>query len=85
MLMREIPPEDWDAFLTTFNRQHQNEPVTLEKSDIRDGHRTDSHVGLFANSVPKGLQMRLTWMMRIIAVHVWNISRALGAHTITHG
>lgn len=39
MLMRDIPREEWDTFLNTFNRQHQDEPVTLEKSDMRDGLR----------------------------------------------
>jgi hypothetical protein len=39
MVLREVPREEWDTVLETFSRQHRDEPVTLEKSDIRDGLR----------------------------------------------
>lgn len=37
MVLRDIPREEWDNFLDRFSRQHRNEPVTVAKSDIRDG------------------------------------------------
>jgi hypothetical protein len=37
MVLRDVPREEWDTFLNSFSRQHRNEPVTLEKSDIQDG------------------------------------------------
>jgi hypothetical protein len=37
MGLRDIPREEWDTFLHSFIREHRNELVTLEKSDLRDG------------------------------------------------
>jgi hypothetical protein len=37
MVLRDIPREEWDTFLDRFSRQHRNEPVTVAKSDMRDG------------------------------------------------
>jgi len=39
MLMRDIPRTEWQAFLDGFTRQHRHEPVTVAKSDMRDGLR----------------------------------------------
>jgi hypothetical protein len=39
MLMRDIPRADWDTFLDRFTREHRNRPVTVAKSDLRDGLR----------------------------------------------
>ena len=39
MLMRDIPRSEWDTFLDRFTREHRNRPVTVAKSDLRDGLR----------------------------------------------
>jgi hypothetical protein len=38
-MMRDIPREEWHTFLGDFSRQHRDELVTLEKSDMQDGLR----------------------------------------------
>ena len=39
MTMRDIPRAEWDGFFDTFTRQHRRKPVTVAKSDVRDGLR----------------------------------------------
>jgi hypothetical protein len=39
MTMRDIPRAEWDAVLDKFVREHRNKPVTVAKSDVRDGLR----------------------------------------------
>jgi hypothetical protein len=46
MLIRDIPPEKWNAFLDAFSRQHYHEPVTLERSDMQNGLRIVAHAAL---------------------------------------
>ena len=36
-MLRDIPREEWDYFLDRFSRQHRDEPVTVAKSELRDG------------------------------------------------
>jgi len=69
MAMRDIPREEWDTFLDRFSHRHQGEPVTVEKSDIRDGlkvaaraaplksvahNRTAEHVSITVSEPPSG-------------------------------
>jgi hypothetical protein len=37
MMMRDIPRDEWGTFLDGFTREHRNEPVTVAKTDVRDG------------------------------------------------
>lgn len=39
MVMRDIPRDEWNVFLEEFSRQHRDEPVTVAKSDMREGLR----------------------------------------------
>jgi hypothetical protein len=39
MTMRDIPRAEWDGFFDTFTRQHRRKPMTVAKSDGRDGLR----------------------------------------------
>jgi hypothetical protein len=39
MTMRDIPRAEWDGFFDTFTHQHRRKPVTVAKSDVRDGLR----------------------------------------------
>jgi hypothetical protein len=39
MVMRDIPRAEWGAFLDRFTREHRSKPVTVAKSDVRDGLR----------------------------------------------
>jgi Family of unknown function (DUF5335) len=39
MTMRDIPRAEWDSVLDRFTREHRNKPVTVAKSDVRDGLR----------------------------------------------
>src|SRR5918994_2753935 len=39
MTMRDIPRAEWDTFLDAFTREHRSKPVTVAKSDVRDGLR----------------------------------------------
>jgi hypothetical protein len=39
MTMRDIPRAEWDTFLDSFAREHRSQPVTVAKSDVRDGLR----------------------------------------------
>jgi len=47
--MRDIPPEQWDAFLDAFTRQHRNERMTLEESDMQDGLRITASAAPLVN------------------------------------
>src|ERR671925_1807051 len=37
MTMHDIPRAEWDTFLDSFAREHRSQPVTVAKSDVRDG------------------------------------------------
>jgi hypothetical protein len=39
MGMRDVPRGEWQAFFDAFTRQYRDEPVTVVKSDTRDGLR----------------------------------------------
>ena len=39
MTMRDIPRAEWDTFLDAFTHEHRTKPVTVAKSDVRDGLR----------------------------------------------
>ena len=39
MVTRDVPRDEWDRFIDDFNREHRNEPVSVAKSDVRDGLR----------------------------------------------
>jgi hypothetical protein len=39
MVSRDVPRDEWDGFLDRFNREHRDEPVSVAKSDVRDGLR----------------------------------------------
>ena len=39
MASRDVPRHEWDGFLDGFNREHRDEPVSVAKSDMRDGLR----------------------------------------------
>lgn len=39
MTMRDIPGAERNVFLATFTREHRSTPVTVAKSDVRDGLR----------------------------------------------
>lgn len=42
MWTRDIPREEWNAFLDSFTRQHWCEPVTLERSATADRARVEA-------------------------------------------
>jgi hypothetical protein len=39
MVSRDVPHSEWDEVLDRFNREHRDEPVSVAKSDLRDGLR----------------------------------------------
>jgi Family of unknown function (DUF5335) len=39
MVNRDVPRNEWGGFLDRFSRDHRDEPVSVAKSDIRDGLR----------------------------------------------
>jgi hypothetical protein len=77
MLMHDVPPEEWDSFLNTFNRQHHREPVTLEKSDVQDGLRVIAYSAPLVRIVHDRAK-------QLLSITVGDSPPQRVTHTVTH-